>query len=161
VNAFWRESSASRLQSNRSRLSNKRQRASRVHGLRCFRRTCASVLQSQCCSPLSRRLQESTACSTYCSIVVNERFPGQSTSMVPIINVIIRTVNFLLTIVAMFLDCWGKRAILMIASGAPRMRNALPAFRADSVNRFQVLRFASRLQSELRRRTSLPASSPE
>src|SRR5467141_2139575 len=41
-----------------------------------------------------------------------------STSMVLIANVIIGTVNFLLTIVAMvFLDRWGRRAILMIASG--------------------------------------------
>jgi MFS family permease len=38
--------------------------------------------------------------------------------MALIANVIIGTVNFLLTIVAMvFLDRWGRRAILMIASG--------------------------------------------
>jgi MFS family permease len=54
----------------------------------------------------------------YGSIIVSEHFPGQSTSMVLIANVIIGTVNFLLTIVAMvFLDRWGRRAILMIASG--------------------------------------------
>jgi sugar porter (SP) family MFS transporter len=54
----------------------------------------------------------------YGSIIVSEHFPGQSTSMALIANVIIGAVNFLLTIVAMlFLDRWGRRAILMIASG--------------------------------------------
>jgi len=54
----------------------------------------------------------------YGSIIVSEHFPGQSTSIALIANVIIGTVNFLLTIVAMiFLDRWGRRAILMIASG--------------------------------------------
>jgi sugar porter (SP) family MFS transporter len=54
----------------------------------------------------------------YGSIIVSEHFPGQSTSMVLIANVIIGTVNVLFTIVAMiFLDRWGRRAILMIASG--------------------------------------------
>jgi MFS family permease len=54
----------------------------------------------------------------YGSIIVSEHFPGQSTSMALIANVIIGTVNFLLTIVAMvFLDRWGRRAILMISSG--------------------------------------------
>lgn len=54
----------------------------------------------------------------YGSIIVSEHFPGQSRSMALIANVIIGTVNFLLTIVAMvFLDRWGRRAILMIASG--------------------------------------------
>ena len=54
----------------------------------------------------------------YGSIIVSEHFPGQSTSMALIANVIIGTVNFLLTIVAMvFLDRWGRRPILMIASG--------------------------------------------
>jgi SP family arabinose:H+ symporter-like MFS transporter len=53
----------------------------------------------------------------YGSIIVSEHFPGQS-SMALIANVIIGTVNFLLTIVAMvFLDRWGRRAILMVASG--------------------------------------------
>ncbi len=48
----------------------------------------------------------------YGSIIISEHFPGQSTSMA------LGTVNFLLTIVAMvFLDRWGRRAILMIASG--------------------------------------------
>src|ERR1700758_1198112 len=54
----------------------------------------------------------------YGSIIVSEHFPGQSTSMALIANVIIGAVNFLLTIVAMvFLDRWGRRAILMISSG--------------------------------------------
>jgi MFS transporter, SP family, arabinose:H+ symporter len=54
----------------------------------------------------------------YGSIIFSEHFPGQSTSMALIANVIIGTVNFLLTIVAMvLLDRWGRRAILMIASG--------------------------------------------
>ena len=54
----------------------------------------------------------------YGSIIVSEHFPGQSTSMALIANVIVGTVNVLFTIVAMiFLDRWGRRAILMIASG--------------------------------------------
>jgi SP family arabinose:H+ symporter-like MFS transporter len=54
----------------------------------------------------------------YGSIIVSEHFPGQSTNMALVANVIIGIVNFLLTIVAMvFLDRWGRRAILMIASG--------------------------------------------
>jgi SP family arabinose:H+ symporter-like MFS transporter len=54
----------------------------------------------------------------YGSIIVSEHFSGQSTSMALIANVIIGAVNFLSTIVAMvFLDRWGRRAILMIASG--------------------------------------------
>jgi sugar porter (SP) family MFS transporter len=54
----------------------------------------------------------------YGSIIVSEHFPGQSTSMALIANVIIGTVNVSFTIVAMiFLDRWGRRAILMIASG--------------------------------------------
>jgi sugar porter (SP) family MFS transporter len=54
----------------------------------------------------------------YGSIIVSEQFPGQTTSMALIANVIIGTVNFLLTNVAMiFLDRWGRRVVLMIASG--------------------------------------------
>jgi SP family arabinose:H+ symporter-like MFS transporter len=54
----------------------------------------------------------------YGSIIVSEHFPGQSTSMALVANVIIGAVNLLLTIVAMiFLDRWGRRAILMISSG--------------------------------------------
>jgi sugar porter (SP) family MFS transporter len=62
----------------------------------------------------------------YGSIIVSEHFPGQSTSMALVANVIIGTVNFLLTIVAMvFLDRWGRRAILMIASGGMGIALAL------------------------------------
>lgn len=54
----------------------------------------------------------------YGSIIVSEHFPGQSTSMALIANVIIGVVNLLFTIVAMiYLDRWGRRAILLIASG--------------------------------------------
>ena len=54
----------------------------------------------------------------YGSIIASEHFPGQSTSTALVANVLIGTVNLLLTIVAMvFLDRWGRRAILMIASG--------------------------------------------
>jgi SP family arabinose:H+ symporter-like MFS transporter len=54
----------------------------------------------------------------YGSIIVSEHFPGQSTGMALAANVIIGVVNLIFTIVAMvFLDRWGRRAILMIASG--------------------------------------------
>lgn len=54
----------------------------------------------------------------YGSIIVSEHFPGQSTSMALAANVIIGAVNLIFTVVAMiFLDRWGRRAILMIASG--------------------------------------------
>ena len=54
----------------------------------------------------------------YGSIIVSEHFPGQSTSMALIANVIIGIINLLLTIIAMiYLDRWGRRAILMSASG--------------------------------------------
>lgn len=54
----------------------------------------------------------------YGSIIVSEHFPGQSTSMALIANVIIGIVNLLFTIVAMiYLDRWGRRAILLMASG--------------------------------------------
>jgi sugar porter (SP) family MFS transporter len=54
----------------------------------------------------------------YGSIIVSEHFPGQSTNMALIANVIIGTVNFFFTIVAMiYLDRWGRRAILLTASG--------------------------------------------
>lgn len=53
----------------------------------------------------------------YGSIIVSEHFPGQSTSMALAANVIIGAVNLIFTIVAMiFLDRWGRRVILMIAS---------------------------------------------
>lgn len=54
----------------------------------------------------------------YGSIIVSEHFPGQSTSVALAANVIIGLANLLFTIVAMiYLDRWGRRAILMIASG--------------------------------------------
>ena len=54
----------------------------------------------------------------YGSIIVSEHFPGQSTGVALAANVIIGAVNLLFTIVAMiYLDRWGRRAILMIASG--------------------------------------------
>jgi SP family arabinose:H+ symporter-like MFS transporter len=54
----------------------------------------------------------------YGSIIVSEHFPGQSTNMALIANVIIGAVNFLFTIVAMiYLDRWGRRAVLLTASG--------------------------------------------
>ncbi|MBS1850584.1 MAG: sugar porter family MFS transporter [Acidobacteria bacterium] len=54
----------------------------------------------------------------YGSIIVSEHFPGQSTSAALAANVIIGLANLVFTIVAMiYLDRWGRRAILMIASG--------------------------------------------
>lgn len=62
----------------------------------------------------------------YGSIIVSEHFPGQSTNMALIANVIIGTVNLLFTIVAMiYLDRWGRRAILLIASGGMGVALAL------------------------------------
>jgi SP family arabinose:H+ symporter-like MFS transporter len=53
----------------------------------------------------------------YGSIIVREHFPGQSESMALAANVIIGAVNLIFTLVAMvFLDRWGRRAILMSAS---------------------------------------------
>jgi sugar porter (SP) family MFS transporter len=54
----------------------------------------------------------------YGSIIVSEHFPGQSTGVALAANVIIGAVNLVFTIVAMiYLDRWGRRAVLMIASG--------------------------------------------
>jgi MFS transporter, SP family, arabinose:H+ symporter len=54
----------------------------------------------------------------YGSIIISEHFPGQSTGMALLANVIIGTVNLVFTIVAMiFLDKWGRRGVLMAASG--------------------------------------------
>ena len=54
----------------------------------------------------------------YGSIIISEHFPGESTGMALAANVIIGTVNLIFTIVAMiYLDRWGRRAILMTASG--------------------------------------------
>lgn len=54
----------------------------------------------------------------YGSIIVSEHFPGESTGAALAANVIIGAVNLVFTIVAMiYLDRWGRRAILMTASG--------------------------------------------
>jgi sugar porter (SP) family MFS transporter len=54
----------------------------------------------------------------YGSIIIRDHFPGQSTGMALAANVIIGAVNLIFTIVAMvFLDRWGRRALLMTASG--------------------------------------------
>jgi sugar porter (SP) family MFS transporter len=54
----------------------------------------------------------------YGSIIVSEHFPGQSTGVALAANVIIGAVNLVFTIVAMiYLDRWGRRAVLMLASG--------------------------------------------
>src|SRR5438067_176476 len=54
----------------------------------------------------------------YGSIIIKEHFPAQSTNMALVANVIIGTVNLIFTIVAMiYLDRWGRRVILMTASG--------------------------------------------
>ncbi len=54
----------------------------------------------------------------YGSIIISDHFQGQSSSAALAANVIIGSVNFLFTIVAMMvLDKWGRRAILMTASG--------------------------------------------
>jgi SP family arabinose:H+ symporter-like MFS transporter len=54
----------------------------------------------------------------YGSIIISEHFPGQSAGMALAANVIIGAVNLIFTIVAMvFLDRWGRRVILMTASG--------------------------------------------
>jgi SP family arabinose:H+ symporter-like MFS transporter len=54
----------------------------------------------------------------YGSIIVSEHFPGQSTGVALAANVIIGLANLVFTIIAMiYLDRWGRRAILMIASG--------------------------------------------
>jgi sugar porter (SP) family MFS transporter len=54
----------------------------------------------------------------YGSVIISEHFPGQSAGMALASNVIIGTVNLIATVVAMiFLDRWGRRIILMTASG--------------------------------------------
>jgi SP family arabinose:H+ symporter-like MFS transporter len=54
----------------------------------------------------------------YGSIIVSEHFSGQSSSTALAANVIIGGVNLVFTIIAMlFLDRWGRRGILMTASG--------------------------------------------
>jgi sugar porter (SP) family MFS transporter len=54
----------------------------------------------------------------YGSIIISEHFHGQSSSAALAANVIIGGINLLFTVVAMvFLDRWGRRGILMTASG--------------------------------------------
>jgi SP family arabinose:H+ symporter-like MFS transporter len=54
----------------------------------------------------------------YGSVIVREHFPGQSAGMALASNVVIGFVNLVATLVAMiFLDRWGRRVILMTASG--------------------------------------------
>jgi SP family arabinose:H+ symporter-like MFS transporter len=54
----------------------------------------------------------------YGSVIIREHFPGQSTGVALASNVIIGTVNLIATLVAMaFIDRWGRRVILMTASG--------------------------------------------
>jgi len=54
----------------------------------------------------------------YGSIIIREHFPTQSAGMALASNVIIGIVNLIATLVAMvFLDRWGRRVILMTASG--------------------------------------------
>ena len=54
----------------------------------------------------------------YGSVIVSEHFPSQSAAMALAANVIIGLVNLIATIIAMiFIDRWGRRVILMTASG--------------------------------------------
>jgi sugar porter (SP) family MFS transporter len=54
----------------------------------------------------------------YGSIIVSEHFSGQSAGSALAANVLIGGINLIFTIVSMmFLDRWGRRAILMTASG--------------------------------------------
>lgn len=54
----------------------------------------------------------------YGSVIVSEHFPSQSAGMALAANVVIGLVNLIATIVAMiFIDRWGRRVILMTASG--------------------------------------------
>jgi SP family arabinose:H+ symporter-like MFS transporter len=54
----------------------------------------------------------------YGSIIVSEHFSGQSSGSALAANVIIGGINLVFTIISMmFLDRWGRRAILMTASG--------------------------------------------
>ena len=54
----------------------------------------------------------------YGSVIISEHFPSQSAGMALASNVVIGLVNLVATIVAMiFVDRWGRRVILMTASG--------------------------------------------
>ena len=80
----------------------------------------------------------------YGSIIISEHFPGQSTTMALVANVIIGTVNLLFTIVAMiFLDRWGRRAILMTASGGMGLALTILVIGLNIPNISPVLMLAS------------------
>ena len=54
----------------------------------------------------------------YGSVIISEHFPAQSARMALASNIVIGLVNLISTIVAMiFVDRWGRRVILMTASG--------------------------------------------
>lgn len=62
----------------------------------------------------------------YGSIIIRDHFPGQSASMALAANVLVGLTNLIFTIVAMiFLDRWGRRAILMTASAGMGLALAL------------------------------------
>jgi len=80
----------------------------------------------------------------YGSIIVSEHFPGQSTGMALAANVIIGAVNLIFTLVAMvFLDRWGRRVILMIASGGMGVALTLLVIALNVHNAPVVLMLAS------------------
>jgi sugar porter (SP) family MFS transporter len=80
----------------------------------------------------------------YGSIIVSEHFPGQSTGMALAANVIIGAVNLIFTLVAMvFLDRWGRRAILMIASAGMGVALTLLVIALNVHNAPVVLMLAS------------------
>jgi SP family arabinose:H+ symporter-like MFS transporter len=80
----------------------------------------------------------------YGSIIISEHFPGQSTNMALVANVIIGAVNLLFTIVAMiFLDRWGRRGILMTASGGMGIALTLLVIGLNIPNISPVLMLAS------------------
>ncbi len=80
----------------------------------------------------------------YGSIIISEHFPGQSTGMALAANVIIGAVNLIFTIVAMvFLDRWGRRVILMTASGGMGLSLTLLVIGLQFHNASAVLMLAS------------------
>jgi SP family arabinose:H+ symporter-like MFS transporter len=80
----------------------------------------------------------------YGSVIIREHFPGQSTGMVLASSVIIGTVNLIATLVAMvFLDRWGRRVILMTASGGMAVALACLVIGLNTPNAPPVLMLAS------------------
>ncbi|MGH9529139.1 MAG: sugar porter family MFS transporter, partial [Terriglobales bacterium] len=80
----------------------------------------------------------------YGSIIISEHFPGQSTGMALAANIIIGAVNLVFTVVAMiFLDRWGRRAILMTASGGMGVALTLLVIGLNSHNASAGLMLAS------------------